>query len=319
MKLWTHRHTWIAVFSLILLTGCAKQADLEALQVQIHYLNEELNRVESGVTAASTRVSELATDQERLRPTIQRSQMDVSFRLEEVEREIATLRNQLETSSRRHDTGQRSLQEQLESNQQRTQSSLETISGTVAANEKKNQEELTRIQQQLQSIAREISALERTLGEVKAESSATAATLAETLTESSKQPATRATATLDKQAGENNYDYIRRLFREEKYTQVRDQYPQILAGAESDNERAGIMYWYGSAVQRLGDERNAILIFEEQAKKYPRHWSTAFAILKQGHAFRALGDTGTAKLFYQRVLSEFPDSDAANYARRALE
>ncbi|MBB5022572.1 TolA-binding protein [Desulfurispira natronophila] len=313
----------------ILAVGCAKQSDMESLQMQVHYLSEELRQAQDALGSSQTRLEGLASDQERLRPTIQRSQMDVSFRLEEVERELATLRNQIELNSRQHETTGRDLRQQLESLEvlaARRHDDLESEQKKLVEQLQSQSAQQGEFQQQLQGIDDMLSSLESDVTELRHElagvdeySRETAATLATALLDASKQPLDSSVEIADKSDDESWYEYIRRLYREGKHEQVRREYPAIMAQAPNESEEAGIMYWYGSSVQQMGDQEDAILIFEELVDKYPRHWSAAFSVHKQGNAFRALGDEETARLFYRRVLSEYPDSDAANYSRNALE
>ena len=86
-----------------------------------------------------------------------------------------------------------------------------------------------------------------------------------------------------------------------------------------DHELAiNAMYWVGEAF--FGDKKyeNAILQFQEVLQKHGSHPKAAAALLKQGLAFRALGDDKNARVILQQVVERYPNSDEAKKAKERL-
>ncbi|WP_027390705.1 hypothetical protein [Chrysiogenes arsenatis] len=277
----------------LLLGGCATKDDVRTLQNQIAFLNQKLEKTS---TESQAKLQGIQQDQERLRPTITRSQLDISLRIEQIEREVANLTNALETNARQSTTATNSLTRQLET--QNTE-----LRAEIATQIKQSHDQQTL---RLNAIADSLEALRIAQASRPAPAVASPSTAAAT-----KTPSKQAT-------DEKPYDYARRLYRENKHSQLKQEYAQIYASAPA-GEKPGIMYWYGSSVLTLNEFRDAALIFDDLIKKYPSHWSVPFSLLKQGHAFRGLGDNKSAELFYRRVLAQHGSSDAAKHAKTALE
>lgn len=77
-------------------------------------------------------------------------------------------------------------------------------------------------------------------------------------------------------------------------------------------------YWVGEAYYGEKQYENAILQFQEVIEKHPAHTKAAAALLKQGLAFRALGDERNARTILQKVVDTYPDSEEAKKARERL-
>jgi TolA-binding protein len=63
----------------------------------------------------------------------------------------------------------------------------------------------------------------------------------------------------------------------------------------------------------------AILEYEKVLKQYPKGDKVPHALLKQGFAFLGLGDRVDAKLLFQKVMKEYPQSPQAEIAARKLK
>ncbi len=62
----------------------------------------------------------------------------------------------------------------------------------------------------------------------------------------------------------------------------------------------------------------AILEYEKVIKNYPDGDRVPHAILKQGLSFLRLGDKESAKLLFQQVIKDYPNTSQANIARAKL-
>ncbi len=78
-------------------------------------------------------------------------------------------------------------------------------------------------------------------------------------------------------------------------------------------------YWIGEAFYGEKKYENAILKFQEVIQKYSDHPKAASALLKQGKAFAALGDTSNAETTWKQLLKTFPLSPEAKKAKQLLK
>ncbi len=78
-------------------------------------------------------------------------------------------------------------------------------------------------------------------------------------------------------------------------------------------------YWIGEAFYGEKKFENAILKFQEVIQKYSDHPKAAAALLKQGKAFAALGDTGNAETTWKQLVKTFPLSPEAAKAKQLLK
>jgi tol-pal system protein YbgF len=77
-------------------------------------------------------------------------------------------------------------------------------------------------------------------------------------------------------------------------------------------------YWVGESYYGEKKYEDAILQFQEVIQQYGDHPKVAAALLKQGLAFKALGDDKNSRLILQKVVDTFPLSDEAKKARERL-
>jgi TolA-binding protein len=64
--------------------------------------------------------------------------------------------------------------------------------------------------------------------------------------------------------------------------------------------------------------REAALKFNEFLESKPGKKYLATAKMRIGDCFRHLGDGATAKVYYEELIKEFPDSDEATKAKEGL-
>ena len=74
----------------------------------------------------------------------------------------------------------------------------------------------------------------------------------------------------------------------------------------------------GEAFYRQRDYRQAVAEFQKTVDTYPQAPQVSEALLKIGLSQRAMGDLSAARATWERVVKEFPKSDAARQARTLL-
>jgi tol-pal system protein YbgF len=82
---------------------------------------------------------------------------------------------------------------------------------------------------------------------------------------------------------------------------------------------ANAQYWVGECQYRMGRYKDALTSFYNVVSYYPLSPKLAASTLKIGQTYTKLKDYEKAKIMYERVLDEYPDSAEAEAARKALE
>lgn len=78
---------------------------------------------------------------------------------------------------------------------------------------------------------------------------------------------------------------------------------------------ANAQYWIGESYYSEKNWEQAVLEFQEVIKNYPSSEKTPAAMLKQGMAFRELGDNKSAAYIMRKLVEEHPKSEEAKTAR----
>ncbi|MCW8996606.1 MAG: tol-pal system protein YbgF [Psychromonas sp.] len=78
-------------------------------------------------------------------------------------------------------------------------------------------------------------------------------------------------------------------------------------------------YWLGQLLYKQKKRNEARAAFLTVAEKYPNSSKRPDALFKIGIIDEYLGNMASAKSFYNKVISEFPDSSAAGLSKKRLE
>lgn len=82
---------------------------------------------------------------------------------------------------------------------------------------------------------------------------------------------------------------------------------------------ANAHYWLGETYYSEKKYDQAILEFQEVIKNFPGKEKVPAALLKQGMAFKELGDAKSARYLYKKITEEFPKSEEARLAKERLK
>jgi len=82
---------------------------------------------------------------------------------------------------------------------------------------------------------------------------------------------------------------------------------------------ANAQYWIGECHFRLGHYQEALKSFYDVVSYYPLSPKLAASSLKIGQTYTKLKDHEKARMMYERVVDQYPDSAEAEIARKALE
>lgn len=82
---------------------------------------------------------------------------------------------------------------------------------------------------------------------------------------------------------------------------------------------ANAQYWIGECQYRMRRYRDALKSFYDAVSNYPLSPKSAASMLKLGQTYTKLGDYETARLMFDRVVNQYPDSPEAEVARKTIE
>jgi tol-pal system protein YbgF len=81
---------------------------------------------------------------------------------------------------------------------------------------------------------------------------------------------------------------------------------------------ANAHYWLGETYYSEKNFEQAILEFQEVIKNFPEKDKVPAAMLKQGMAFKEMGDSKSSLYIYKKLTEEYPKSEEAKIAREKL-
>lgn len=82
---------------------------------------------------------------------------------------------------------------------------------------------------------------------------------------------------------------------------------------------ANAQYWIGECQYRMGRYRDALKSFYDVVSNYPLSPKLAASTLKLGQTYAKLHDHEKARLMFDRVVDQYPDTPEAEVARKAIE
>lgn len=82
---------------------------------------------------------------------------------------------------------------------------------------------------------------------------------------------------------------------------------------------ANAQYWIGECQYRMGRYKQALTSFYNVVSYYPLSPKLAASTLKLGQIYTKLKDQEKARMMYDRVVDQYPESPEAEVARKVLE
>lgn len=112
---------------------------------------------------------------------------------------------------------------------------------------------------------------------------------------------------------------LREAFKAKRYKHVKEDAPFLIKRFKKGTKnRQEVQFLYAESLYKLGDIKSAALEFDEFIKSNPKD-RLAHANLRLGDCFRHLGDSATAKIYYDELIAKFGSSDEAKTATERLE
>jgi hypothetical protein len=116
--------------------------------------------------------------------------------------------------------------------------------------------------------------------------------------------------------GAKGAEDLQKAFDAKRYKQVAEDAPRLLKAGGGGKEQ--ISFLYAESLFKLGKLRDAALKYNDFIESKPSAKYLPLAKMRIGDCFRHLGDGVTAKLYYEELVKEFPDTEEAARAKERL-
>jgi len=117
---------------------------------------------------------------------------------------------------------------------------------------------------------------------------------------------------------EQIYSEAYRIFKDGNYGVAREKFAEFLKSFSDTEYSDNAQFWIGECYYFDGKYEEAILEYEKVVRNYPDGNKVPNALLKQALSFLKLEDKSSSKLLLQRVIKEYPNTNAARIARAKL-
>jgi tol-pal system protein YbgF len=115
------------------------------------------------------------------------------------------------------------------------------------------------------------------------------------------------------------YDRVMEEFKHRDYVAALAGFRFFLELHGQSSLAANAQYWVGECQYRLGRYKEALKSFYHVVSYYPLSPKLAASTLKIGQTYTRLKDHEKARMMYERVVDEYPESAEAELARKALD
>jgi tol-pal system protein YbgF len=115
------------------------------------------------------------------------------------------------------------------------------------------------------------------------------------------------------------YDKGLKLFQKGQYTPARKDFQSFLLESPNSSLADNAQYWIGECYFEENRYREAIDAYQRLLDRYPQGNKAPYGMLRQGAAFERLGDPTAARILYERIVENYPNTPQAQIAQRKLE
>ena len=267
----------VRVFSVVsflaILFGCATTADIAYLRQDIDSLYRQLVDVQKELKQLRSESS----------MTIRKSQADLDFILEPLQREIQILKNAVDDN-----------REYL----QRPQQELTTFRNDFETR-------LNSLEEKIDKVGKEMG------GNLDKVPKASKAQSGEELPLKGEASSLEAMETLYKNAKET--------YKRKEFAAAREKFKAFLAVYPKRELSDNAHFWIGECYYSEKDYEKAIISYDDVIKKFPRGDKVPSALLKQALCWLALGDKTFAQSLLKQVMREYPRTQQAKIAKGKLK
>lgn len=115
------------------------------------------------------------------------------------------------------------------------------------------------------------------------------------------------------------YDRVMEEFKHRDYKAAMAGFQLFIELHSESALAANAQYWIGECQYRMGRYRDALKSFYDVVSNYPLSPKLAASTLKLGQTYTKLGDHEKARLMFDRVVDQYPDSSEAEVARKTID
>jgi len=279
--------------------GCATTEDLGRvrgdLNRQIQVANDRIAEVEQGTTGLKDEIAALRGEIGKAGSALQSfrdSQAEGRAELTEIRSQIQQIRGSID-----------SLRKDL---------------GSTASKTNRREEEDKALKEKLDSLTFKVNFIENFLGVGKKDETADGTAAPEKNGKTSVAPPKEAPTKGAKTDKEALYAAAYELFRDAKYERAREAFENFLKQYPDTEFSDNAQFWIGECYYFEKKYEKAIIEYDKLVKNFPEGNKLPYALLKQGLSFLKLGDKASAKLLFQQVIKDYPNTSQARIARARL-
>ena len=115
------------------------------------------------------------------------------------------------------------------------------------------------------------------------------------------------------------YDRVMEEYKHRDYVAALAGFRFFLELHGQSSLAANAQYWVGECQYRLGRYKEALKSFYSVVSYYPLSPKLAASTLKIGQTYTRMKDHEKARMMYERVIDEYPESGEAGLAQKALD
>jgi tol-pal system protein YbgF len=115
------------------------------------------------------------------------------------------------------------------------------------------------------------------------------------------------------------YTRAKQAFDQGNTVQARKGFEELIQRYPTSASADNAQFWIGETFFREKAYEKAILEYQKVIEKYPKGNKVPSALLKQGHAFLALGDKVNSRLILEEVVRKYPGTPEAKQASDKLK
>jgi len=287
----------ISMAVLLLLSGCVATDQYRALENRVNALEMENVRIKALQATFDDLSTDLSAAVEALEKTVQANDQEYRERIAEINQDLRQVHQKFgELKGVMEETAY-----QLGTTDPDTRTNLTQVLDRMDRAVSRNHSRITRLETYM-GFEPTVPGLDEASGPDAPEAGADGGQ-------------TPPAAVSDKTA----YEQAKRAFDEGDMEAARIQFENFINTFPNSPLAANARFWIADSHYVEKWYEKAILEYQKVLEEYPDSNKTAAARLKQGYAFAELGENANARLILNELITRYPDSREAGFAREKLK
>lgn len=114
------------------------------------------------------------------------------------------------------------------------------------------------------------------------------------------------------------YDQAMGAFNSKNYDQAIQLWGEMVKAYPKSAKASNAIFWQGECYFQKGDYVQAVLSYQDVLDKYPSSPKTPACMLKQGYAFKRMGKSPAATEIWTKLIRQFPNASESQRAKTLL-